>query len=210
MSFSDLDIAGFRRGEMRILINDWFGPKSGFNDRSELSHTTISLQGWIDDPEVGPLGDIEEGYPDSIYSFKKSRINISLSDHERNWSFEIPRELASNAPPIRGVCEIYGEDDHALYETLNGVAIFYLTVQKNSWDALMQCLHFAHLQNRLHAWNFNYLIRETDLNPSEKDTWDGWGSARIRGVRPKHFNITQTVNLGIVGFDFGNTVLARD
>jgi|OM-RGC.v1.014916323 hypothetical protein len=210
MSFSDLDIAGFRKGKIRILINDWIGPRSGLDVGSQVCNPEIALRGWIDDPYIGPLGDIEEGCPDSIYSFKKSRINISLVDHERDWSFEIPSGVVGDFSPIRGVCEIHGGDDHSMHNSLDGVAIFYLAVQKNCWDVLMQCLLFANLQNRLHSWDFTYLIRETDLNPSEKDTWDGWGSSRIRGVRPKHFDTTQIINLGIIGFDFGNTRLDRD
>lgn len=210
MSYCDPDLAGFRQGNIRVLIDDWFGPRSETSIGSNVPNTSIALQGWIDDPEVGPLGDIEEGHADSLYSYKKCRINFSLNDDEQTWSFEMPSGVKSDFPSIRGVGEIYGKDDHALHENLNGVAIFYLSAPQNCWDVLMQCLHLAHAQNRLQAWNFTYLISETDLDPHEKENWGGWGVSKILGVRPRHFDATQTVTLGITAFEFANTVLKRN
>lgn len=207
MSKYDIDIEGYRRGDLRILIEDWNGPGAELGEEVNNSKIKMSLEGWIDDPEVGPLGDIYEGYADSIYSFKPARINVVLNDGDHEWPFQIPSEVEGDFPSVRGVGRIYAEEEHALYESLDGVAIFYLSVPQDYWDVLLQSLQITHARKRFQSWNIDYLIPETSLNTDERDGWFGWESSKLRGVRPRHFDTTKTMVLGVFDFDFFNTIL---
>jgi hypothetical protein len=205
MSKYDIDIEGYRCGYLTILIEDWNGPFAELGEQVNNSNIRMSLKGWIDDPEVGPMGDIDEGHADSIYSFKTARINVVLNE-ERKWPFQIPSEVAENLPSVRGVGEIYAEEEHALHESLDGIAIFYLSVPQDYWDVLLQGLQITHARKRFQSWEIHYLIPETSLKPDEKDSWFGWGSKWGR-VRPRHFDTKKTMVLGVFSFGFSNTIL---
>jgi hypothetical protein len=205
MSKYDIDIEGYRCGDLRILIEDWNGPFAELGEQVNNSNIRMSLKGWIDDPEVNPMGDIYEGHADSIYSFKPVRINVVLNE-ERKWPFQIPSEVAENLPSVRGVGKIYAEEEHALHESLDEIAIFYLSVPQDYWDVLLQGLQITHARKRFQSWEIRYLIPETSLNPDEKDSWFGWGSKWGR-VRPRHFDTTKTMVLGVFSFGFSNTIL---
>lgn len=207
MSKYDIDIEGYRWGDLRILVEDWYGPGAELGEDVNNSKIKMSLKGWLDDPEVGALGDLYEGCADSIYSFKPVRINVVLNDGDHEWPFQIPSEVAGDFPSVRGVGWIYAEEEHALYESLDGVAVFYLSVPQDYWDVLLQSLQITHARKRYQSWKIDYLIPETSLNADERDAWFGWESSKERGVRPRHFDTTKTMVLGVFDFDFFNTIL---
>ncbi len=139
-----------RTCHLNVMLSQYGGVHSQYDAIHGLKRR-ITLFGWINDPESGPLGDINERFPDSAFHHKAARLEIS-SPADPAWLEEVLTSLggknACGSVRVTAGVEPYHWEIEG--EVVEGTPVeVYLEVSPDAFESIQRQVLDANEHNRI-------------------------------------------------------------
>ena len=192
----------YKTSKITVYINNYHPSRHTYS-QDEGSARELSMEGHVDDPGVGPLGDIYENERNSDFSWAPTRVNMHLDNSNYKELSERFGKTAIGTIYIRKNVEVktFNFDGK---EHIDHPIIVWLALPPKLFDAVEKTL-----KNNKEAGKLGILQLKAKVKKNQVvENFTDWDSEWIP-VSVKDWDVSKEKNLelGVFEFSFGQTIL---